>query len=107
MTTTFQRDLAGPADGGQVLPHTAGQPSRRQPPVGTTERNVWITVVTGTALLGIAGFVNSFERVNRAMAPYFGGLAWTVPLAVDLGILVFTALDLLLAYRDLRSVWLR
>jgi hypothetical protein len=109
MTTTLERGPTPGPDhhtGGQVLPDT-GPPARRQPPVGTTERNVWITVVIATALLGIAGFVNSFERVNRAMAPYFDGLAWTVPLAVDLGILVFTALDLLLAYRDLRSVWLR
>lgn len=78
-----------------------------RPPVTDAERTAWIVVVAGTALLGIAGFVNSFERVNQRMVPYFGHLAWTVPLAVDIGILLFTALDLLMAYRDIRSVWLR
>jgi hypothetical protein len=30
-----------------------------------------------------------------------------VPLSIDVGILIFTALDLLMAYRDMRSWWLR
>jgi hypothetical protein len=75
--------------------------------VGDVERNTWIAVVALTSVLGVAGFVNSFALVEYRMRPYFGDLAWTVPLAIDVGILVFTALDLLMAYRDLRSVWLR
>jgi hypothetical protein len=79
-----------------------------RPPVGPIERTAWGTVAALTGLLGVAGFVNSFARVEAAMRPYFGPrLAWTVPLAVDVGILVFTALDLLMAYRDLRTWWLR
>lgn len=77
------------------------------PHVTDTERSAWVVVVAGLALLGAAGFVNSYERVNQRMIPYFGDLAWTVPLSIDVGILIFTALDLLMAYRDIRSVWLR
>jgi len=86
---------------------TTDPTSAGRAPVGDIERNCWIAVVAATAVLGIVGFANSFERVNERMIPYFGHLAWTVPLAVDVGILIFTALDLLMAYRDIRSVWLR
>lgn len=78
-----------------------------RPAVGDVERAAWVAVVALTSVLGVAGFVNSFRLVEHRMRPYFGDLAWTVPLAIDVGILVFTALDLLMAYRDLRSVWLR
>jgi hypothetical protein len=86
---------------------TTSAASVQRAPVGPAERKAWLAVVAATALLGVGGFVNSFERVNERMVPYFGHLAWTVPLSSDLGILIFTALDLLMAYRDIRSVWLR
>jgi hypothetical protein len=35
------------------------------------------------AVLGLLGAWNSFHRVEAAVAPSFGGLAWTVPLRVD------------------------
>lgn len=75
--------------------------------VSTVERRAWIAVITMAGLVGLAGFVVSFARVSEAMAPHFGGLAFVVPLAVDLGIAVFTALDLLMAHREVRSKWLR
>jgi hypothetical protein len=51
--------------------------------------------------------VNSFRAVVEAVEPSFGGLAWTVPVGVDVGIAVFTALDLLLARVGMRMSWLR
>ncbi len=58
-------------------------------------------------LLGVIGAVNSFRAVAEAVEPSFGGLAWTVPVGVDVGIAVFTALDLLLARVGMRMSWLR
>lgn len=87
---------------------TTTSPTREErPPIGEVERALWAGVIAVASLLGVGGAVISFERVNDAMRPYFGGLAWMVPVGVDLGIAVFTALDLLMAHRDLRAVWLR
>ncbi|GAA5033775.1 DUF2637 domain-containing protein [Actinopolymorpha pittospori] len=67
------------------------------------------TVVVGVlvGLLGLIGLVTSFATVAAAAAPAFGRLAWLVPVGVDVGILVFSALDLVLARLDMRVVWLR
>ena len=43
-------------------------------------------------VLGVIGAVNSFRAVADAVEPSFGGLAWTVPIGVDVGIAVFTVL---------------
>ncbi|MBT2224451.1 DUF2637 domain-containing protein [Nonomuraea sp. NEAU-A123] len=67
-----------------------------------------ITVTAAlTGALGLLGFVNSFERVASAAAPSFGWFAWTVPLGIDLGIAVFSALDIVLARLGMRLSWLR
>ncbi|MCK2221922.1 DUF2637 domain-containing protein [Actinomadura sp. ATCC 31491] len=60
-----------------------------------------------TGLLGLLGFINSFERVAAAAGPSFGWFAWTVPLGIDLGIAVFSALDIVLARLGMRLAWLR
>ena len=57
--------------------------------------------------LGLLGFVNSFAAVARAAGPAFGPLAPTVPLGIDLGIAVFSALDIVLARLDMRPRWVR
>jgi hypothetical protein len=58
-------------------------------------------------VLGLLGFVNSFAAVADAARPSFGGLAWSVPLGIDLGIAIFAALDIVLARLDMRVRWLR
>lgn len=60
-----------------------------------------------TGVLGLLGFVNSFGSIAEAAKPSFGGLAWTVPLGIDLGIAVFSALDIVLARLGMRVRWLR
>jgi hypothetical protein len=75
--------------------------------LGRIERTAGGVVVALVALLGVIGAVNSFRAVAEAVEPSFGGLAWTVPLGVDVGIAVFTALDLLLARLGMRMSWLR
>lgn len=57
--------------------------------------------------LGLIGFVNSFAKVAEAAQPFFGALAWTVPIGIDLGILAFSALDIVLARLDMRVKILR
>ena len=65
--------------------------------------------VTGAlaAVLGLIGFANSFRAVADAARASFGELAVTVPVGVDLGIAVFSALDIVLARLDLRPRWVR
>jgi Protein of unknown function (DUF2637) len=75
--------------------------------LGGAERIAAGAVVAMVALLGIIGAVNSFRAVAEAVEPSFGELAWTVPVGVDVGIAVFTALDLLLARVGMRMAWLR
>lgn len=53
------------------------------------------------------GMVASFRSVRAEMTPWFGSLAWTVPTGIDVGIFVFSGLDLLLAYLELDVWWLR
>ena len=77
------------------------------PALGRIERAAAGAVVALVVLLGVIGAVNSFRAVAEAVEPSFGGLAWTVPVGVDVGIAVFTALDLLLARVGMRMSWLR
>ncbi|MDL4777596.1 DUF2637 domain-containing protein [Actinomadura xylanilytica] len=59
------------------------------------------------AALGLLGFVNSFARVADAARSSFGWFAFTVPIGIDVGIAVFSALDIVLARLDMRIRWLR
>lgn len=59
------------------------------------------------AALGLIGVVLSFHKVREAVEPSFGSSAWLVPLGIDLGIAVFTGLDLLMARLNMRTRWLR
>jgi hypothetical protein len=71
------------------------------------EQAAGIVVVALVVMLGLIGAVNSFARVAEAVEPSFGDLAWAVPVGVDIGIAVFTALDLLMARMGMRLAWLR
>lgn len=82
---------------------TTSQPER----LGSTERLAAGAVVAMLAGLGVIGAVVSFASVVTAVEPSFGRLAWTVPVGVDLGIAVFTALDLLLVRVGMRMRFLR
>lgn len=64
-------------------------------------------VTVAVMLLGLIGLINSFANVTEALRPAFGSLAWTATLGIDLGILVFSALGLVLAMLDLHIPWLR
>ncbi len=84
-----------------------GEHARRARPLSGGERRA--VTVTGVlaAALGLIGFANSFRAVARAAQASFGELAVTVPVGVDLGIAVFSALDIVLARLDLRPRWVR
>lgn len=64
-------------------------------------------LVIGALGLAAGGFVNSFAAVRDAVAPSFGGLAWTVPVLIDLGVAVFSGIDLLFTRLGIRLWWLR
>ena len=84
-----------------------GEHARRARSLSDGERRA--VAVTGVlaAVLGLIGFANSFRAVARAARASFGELAVTVPVGVDLGIAVFSALDIVLARLDLRPRWVR
>lgn len=86
---------------------TATVTGRNTTELGTGERVGAAVIAVLATLLGVIGFVNSFERVEAAVAPSFGGLAWSVPLGIDIGIAVFTGLDLVMARLGMRLAWLR
>ncbi|GAA2127181.1 hypothetical protein GCM10009727_16780 [Actinomadura napierensis] len=51
--------------------------------------------------LAVLGGVGSFTTVRQMAEPHFKGLAWIVPVGMDLGILILLAWDLLMEYLDL------
>ncbi|WP_025274261.1 DUF2637 domain-containing protein [Haloglycomyces albus] len=66
---------------------------------------VCIAVLSGC--LALVGFAASFGTVAASMEPSFGRMAVLVPIGIDLGIIVFSLLDIELARRDYRIRWLR
>jgi hypothetical protein len=86
---------------------TASEPDRRARRLSEGEFTSAATVAALVGVLALLGFVNSFKAVMEAAAPSFGRLAFTVPLAIDLGIAIFAALDIVLARLDMRLRWLR
>ncbi len=92
MTATYTCDMAS---------------DRRARPLTEHERAAVNVVGAAVAALGALGFVNSFAAVEHAAWPAFGLLARTVPLGIDLGIAIFSALDIVLARLDMRPRWVR
>lgn len=86
---------------------TGPVPTKMARPLTDGERTAIEITAGATGALGLLGFVNSFERVATAAEPSFGWFAWTVPLGIDLGIAVFSALDIVLARLGMRLGWLR
>lgn len=74
-----------------------------------SQAQIALGCVVGAAalLIGVLGAYVSYETVQEAMRPSFGPHAWTVPIAADVGILVFSALDLWMAWVGYRTRWLR
>jgi hypothetical protein len=96
------------ADPGPEPVPDAPAPSRaRVEPLTDGERAAVMGVSVAVGGIALIGFVNSFEAVMSAAWPFFGVLAPTVPLGIDLGIAVFAALDLVLARIGMRLWWVR
>ncbi|MEQ4726020.1 DUF2637 domain-containing protein [Nonomuraea sp. B19D2] len=76
-------------------------------PLSEGEHTAVSVTTVAVAALGLLGFVISFATVARAAAPSFGAMAWMVPLGIDLGIAVFSALDIVLARLGMRIRLLR
>ncbi|OLT31869.1 hypothetical protein BJF79_08730 [Actinomadura sp. CNU-125] len=79
---------------------------RRSPSAAGTSRAKVVTVVAVvvaplTLSLAALGGVGSFSTVREMAEPYFGGLAWIVPIGMDLGILILLVWDLLLEFLDM------
>lgn len=84
-----------------------GGQARRARPLTVGERRAVRVTGALAAVLGLIGFANSFRAVAGAARASFGVLAVTVPIGVDMGIAVFSALDIVLARLDLRPRWVR
>lgn len=90
-----------------AAPAAEQQDAHALPPVEGRLKTAVTAVSIAVAALGLLGFVNSFHRVDQSAQPSFHGLAWTVPTGIDLGILIFSALDIVLALLKMRIAWLR
>ncbi|WP_025273411.1 DUF2637 domain-containing protein [Haloglycomyces albus] len=103
--TTKQRSVSQPNTGRTNTRAEAN--THRTPPDRTVGRD-WGLILIGLLAGGLAlgGFAASFQTVTDSMAGSFEQ-PWLVPLVVDLGIIVFTLLDIVLARRDMRISWLR
>ena len=84
-----------------------GEHARQARPLSGGERRAVTVTSVLAAALGLIGFANSFRAVADAARASFGELAVTVPVGVDLGIAVFSSLDIVLARLDLRPRWVR
>jgi hypothetical protein len=93
--------------GDDAITSAAVEAGSRPARLGPAERAAAAGVVVLVVLLGAIGAVNSFAAVAQAVEPSFGDLAWTVPVGIDVGIAVFTALDLLLSRLGMRMRVLR
>ncbi|SDM14113.1 Protein of unknown function [Nonomuraea maritima] len=82
-------------------------PTASPRPLSEGERTLISVTAAAVGVLGLVGFVISFATVMDAAKPTFGPLAFMLPLGVDLGIAVFSALDIVLARLDMRVRWLR
>lgn len=82
-------------------------PTASPRPLSEGERTLISVTAAAVGVLGLIGFVISFATVMNAAKPTFGALAFMLPLGVDLGIAVFSALDIVLARLDMRVRWLR
>ncbi|MER6808132.1 DUF2637 domain-containing protein [Spirillospora sp. NPDC000708] len=70
----------------------------------TRDRVVRVVVAVVAPLitaLAVLGGLGSFTTVRELAEPHFKGLAWIVPVGMDLGIMVLLAWDLLMEYLDL------
>jgi hypothetical protein len=94
-------------DGTQPAASPLGPAPARLPELtGGWLAGAWALVALAIAL-AIGGFANSFTAVRDAVEPSFGPLAWTVPVLIDVGVAVFSGIDLLFTRLGMRLWWLR
>lgn len=81
-----------------------GATSTSEAPRELTKGEKVAVVAVGLVVLalGVLGFINSFAAVQEAAVPFFGDLAWSLPLGVDLAIGAFSAVEILLARLGMR-----
>jgi Protein of unknown function (DUF2637) len=102
MSIFKQRRL--PASAGPALQEQSARAATGATKSETRDRVVQVVVAVVAPLitaLAVLGGLGSFTTVRELAEPHFKGLAWIVPVGMDLGILVLLAWDLLMEYLDL------
>lgn len=85
---------APPPPAGRIL-----EPQPLRIPESTLAVKVAIGIIAPlVCALAVLGGMGSFTTVRDLAIPWFGGMAWIVPVGVDLGILALLAWDLLAEY---------
>lgn len=107
--TASEHDTSAAADSDRAT--ASGIDSGTEGPLGwrawLKEWGALVPIFALAGLLGIAGFAVSFFTVEEKMRPHMGDHAWIVPAGIDVGIIVFTLLDIFLARKDKRIPWMR
>ncbi|TDD71116.1 DUF2637 domain-containing protein [Actinomadura rubrisoli] len=99
--TSIQQSKASALAGEQGNQGVRERETERMAPEAGVLKWVTATVAPLIAALAVLGALGSFTTVRRLAEPHFGGLAWIVPVGMDLGILILLAWDLLMEYLDL------
>lgn len=73
----------------------------------TWEQRATAWIIGAVLVLALIGFALSFVKVAEMVEPSFGAWALLVPIGIDIGIAVLTALDLLMTRWKMRTRWLR
>lgn len=93
MTSFRQPEATTPGDG--------AKDAARQPREAGAVKWVAAGVAPLITALAVLGGIGSFTTIRQMAEPHFSGLAWIVPVGMDVGILILLAWDLLMEYLDL------
>jgi Protein of unknown function (DUF2637) len=75
-------------------------PSPRTPTAGAVQWGI-VGVAPLIVTLAVLGGLGSFTTIRQMAEPHFQGLAWIVPVGMDVGIVILLVWDLLMEYLDL------
>ena len=77
--------------------------ARHASPSRLTAAQRWLAAAAAVLFTGLAGlaFTGMFATVKDEMAPYFGGLAWIVPIGSDAGLSALVLVGLLLEWLEM------
>ncbi|MEU9019387.1 DUF2637 domain-containing protein [Actinomadura sp. NPDC048394] len=94
------QQLQAMAEGNGAKAGRPAPPSSRTPAAGVVQWGI-AGVAPLIVTLAVLGGLGSYTTIRQMAEPHFRGLAWIVPVGMDLGIVILLLWDLLMEYLDL------